>query len=181
MTLETFWVAPRRALKGRSFLWARRRWRTIRKGGETVHLHPERAWLKKSCKIVGRAIAAVIAIVFVTVTFVSIVLESPSGRPVAETMVLGLIVGIAATILSAVGKVVDTYRASTRDLRKQMWGLVAAREAGRQAELDEGVVLELLVDQYALMSLEDACRFLRWARTGDLDRDDIDQVMRAIP
>ena len=147
-----------------------------------MHLHPDRASLKKCYKIVSRAIAAVTAIVFLTVTSVSIVLESPSGRPVAETMVLALIVGIAATILEhAVGNVVDTYRASARRSSKADVGSVTALEAGRAAELDEGLVLELLVDQYALMSLPDACRFLRWARTGDLDRNDIDQVMRAIP
>jgi hypothetical protein len=181
MTLESVWVAPRRAMKGRSFLWARRNWKTIRKGAETVRLHPERAYLKKWRHIVGRAFAATFATGIVTVVVVSILLESRSGRPVAETMIFGLIVGLAATVLGATGKVFDSYRMSSRDLRRQMWSLVAAHEADRTADLDEGMVLDLLVDQYALMNVDDACRFLRWARNGEIERADIDQLMRAIP
>jgi hypothetical protein len=84
-------------------------------------------------------------------------------------------------ILGPAAKVVDEYREAHQQIRAAMWEIVAAQDADRSPQLDEGALLALLIDHFAIMEAADARRFLALARDKKLQEDNLHRILLALP
>lgn len=155
MTIEGFWVSPVKASRARLHtVWSQPRketWLLRVEADAPIRLHPNRAQLKKYADFALRVAWTVLPTFVVTIVVMSVFDSRPLLRPVANTVAVALFVGLVGMIVGPAAKVVDEYRSSSRQLRTIMWELIAASDDDRTPTIDEGALLTLLIDQFALI------------------------------
>jgi hypothetical protein len=185
MTIEGFWVSPVKASRAHlHVLWSRPRketWLLRVDPDAPIRLHPNRAQLKKYADFALRVGWTVLPTFVVTIVVMSLFDSRPLLRPVANTVAVALFAGLVGMIIGPAARVVDEYRSSSRQLRTIMWELIAASDDDRTPTVDEGTLLALLIDQFALMQAADARRFVALARCRKLKEDDLHRVLIALP